>query len=283
MSKTPSEIIGLRDFGWGKFTDKQIAEKTDAIRGKIESRQPVPNAPRISVAVPAFQEEEYIIGALMSLASQTHDNVEFIIVSNGEPAENATREIAEAAGFHVIHEPKKGWAHAHQAGLEAARGDIYATTDADTLHHTDWLTTVDEVLQTSGCPAATGRVHFFDISPGKKLYRIIADTYKELFESEGLGIIRGAWGANSFYQREELQRSGGYEGLRTDIWADTAVLHRVLPHGGEIVMSDPRSQVFSSARRMNKTPVTELATNAIRRRLNLLGINNNAVQDRDVR
>ncbi len=282
IDKTPSEITDLQRFGWGKFSDEQIADKTNVIREKMALRPPASNTPRVSVVVPAYQEEEYILGTLLSLASQTHEDVEFIVVSNGESLGNATQQIAESAGFNVIHEPKKGWTQAHQAGLEASRGTVYATTDADTLHFSDWLTTADEILQTSNSIAATGRVHFFDLKPGKRLYRMVADTYKQLFEYDGLKLMRGAWGTNSFYIREALQEAGGYRDLRGDIWADTAVLYRVLPNGGEVVMQDPRAHVFSSARRMNKTSVRGLVTNALRRRLNLLGIHS-VFQEPDVR
>lgn len=94
--------------------------------------------------------------------------------------------------------------------------------------------------------------------------------------------MRGAWGANSFFLREALEQAGGYHNLPHNIWADTGVLHKVLPNGGEIVMQDPETYVFSSARRINQTPVVELIKNAFRRRLYLVGMHD-VFQEYDIR
>lgn len=282
MRATPSEITQFKDFGWGRFTDEELADKTAVVRAHMARRPAVSAKPRMSVVVPAFREQQYLLGTLRSLAAQTHRDVEFAVVSNGEPYGNETQRIAEASGFTVIHEPGKGWDKAHEAGLESAHGEIYATTDADTLHGPEWLTAVDRILKDTRAVAATGPVRFVDVKLTRRMYRFAADIYKRLLEYDGLKLMRGAWGANSFYQREALREAGGYTDLRRDIWADTAVLYRVLPHGGEAVMSDPRTQVFSSARRMNKTPISELMANAFRRRLHLLGIHD-VFQEADIR
>ncbi|MBI2638315.1 glycosyltransferase family 2 protein [Candidatus Peregrinibacteria bacterium] len=284
MQKTPEEISELKKFGWGEASDEELQDKTAVVKVRMAARSTIAGQPRMSVVVPVYQEQNYLLGTLLSLAAQTHRNIEFIIVSNGEPYGNVSQQIAEQSGFTVIHESKKGWANAHMAGLEATRGEIYATTDADTLHYSDWLTTVDEVFHEQNCMAATAHVHFIDVKPARKIYRLCADTYKRLFERSGIYLMRGAWGANSFYQRTALQEAGGYTGLRRDIWADTAVLYRVLPHGGEIMMEDQHAQVFSSARRMNQTPISRSIIDAVRHRLHARGIGvNNFIKQDDVR
>lgn len=267
---TPSEVRDLQAFGWGKFTDSQIADKAKVVRARMDLRSKPSAPPRISVVVPAHRERDYILGTLLSLASQTHGDVEFTVVSNGEPYGNETQQIAEAAGFKVIHEAGKGWANAHQAGLETVRGEIYATTDADTLHRSVWLTSVDDIFTSTRCVAATGHVEFLGLNIDQILYRITANVYKAVFEhgyTRNGGIHRAAYGANSFYLRQVLNAVGGYRDLPTDTWADTAILRRVLPHGGEVrFRNGPGYTAYASARRINVIPIRQHIKNAIQAR-----------------
>ncbi|MDH7485682.1 MAG: glycosyltransferase family A protein [Anaerolineae bacterium] len=52
---------------------------------------------------------------------------------------DATAEIARRFGARVVREPRKGVARARQTGFEAARGEIIASTDADTRVPPYWL------------------------------------------------------------------------------------------------------------------------------------------------
>ena len=130
-----SRVLEIEKFGVGNFTENQTKQKIEYIKKIMNARPPVPEQPLISVVVPAYREEKYILATLRSLAEQTNINCEFIIVSNGEPAGNSTQVICEASGFKVVHDPQGGISRARQTGLETAKGDIIVTTDADTLHH----------------------------------------------------------------------------------------------------------------------------------------------------
>lgn len=54
---------------------------------------------------------------------------EIIVVDNA--SEDASAELAQAAGACVIHEPRRGYGSAYLAGLAAARGTYIVMTDAD--------------------------------------------------------------------------------------------------------------------------------------------------------
>jgi hypothetical protein len=77
-------------------------------------------------------EEKLLLGALVTITAQTLPGVERIVVDNN--SSDRTRAIAAACGFMVVEEPRQSIARARQAGLEAARGTIYASVDADTLY-----------------------------------------------------------------------------------------------------------------------------------------------------
>src|SRR5687767_2676274 len=85
----------LERFGVGEFSDEEITEKTAYIRNLMR-RRATPVHPLISVVIPAHNEVKYILATLRSLAEQTYQNCEFVIVSNGEPEGNLTQRMAEA-------------------------------------------------------------------------------------------------------------------------------------------------------------------------------------------
>jgi glycosyltransferase involved in cell wall biosynthesis len=98
--------------------------------------------PRISVVIPAFNEEATIAECLSSLARQDYvGHVEVIVVDNAST--DATADIARALGARVISEPVRGVCHARQRGTAAATGDIVVSTDADTTFPPSWLSQID--------------------------------------------------------------------------------------------------------------------------------------------
>jgi dolichol-phosphate mannosyltransferase len=93
---------------------------------------PVPES--ISVVVPARDEAERIGPCLDGLVSDP-DLLEVIVVDDG--SSDGTAEVARARGARVVaaEPPPSGWVGkpwALQQGLEAARGDIVVSLDADT-------------------------------------------------------------------------------------------------------------------------------------------------------
>lgn len=99
-----------------------------------------PESPKISVVVPAYNEAEFIAITLKSLINQTYNNFELIVVDNN--SEDDTSDVAKKYGARVVFEKKKGVAAARQAGFFAAKGQIIATTDADSVVPENWVETI---------------------------------------------------------------------------------------------------------------------------------------------
>jgi glycosyltransferase involved in cell wall biosynthesis len=88
-----------------------------------------PLRPRISVVIPALNEEETIAGVVRSVARQRVD--EIIVVDNGST--DATSEQAQSAGARVVKEPRRGYGRACRAGVKAVspETDIVVFLDGD--------------------------------------------------------------------------------------------------------------------------------------------------------
>jgi cellulose synthase/poly-beta-1,6-N-acetylglucosamine synthase-like glycosyltransferase len=89
---------------------------------------------RVSVIVPARNEEEALPRCLASLATQDMAPLEVLVVD--DDSTDGTRAVAEAAGVRVVVPPKKppGWmgkTWAAWQGAQSARGDWLLFVDAD--------------------------------------------------------------------------------------------------------------------------------------------------------
>lgn len=92
--------------------------------------------PKISIILPFFNADTNFDRALTSMVNQTYKDFECILVNNNSTDKSvaiATEFCNKDARFQLLHEPKKGVVHAHNLGLENARGKYVARMDAD-----DW-------------------------------------------------------------------------------------------------------------------------------------------------
>jgi len=93
--------------------------------------------PKVTVVIPVLNEENLLPDTLQSLRAQTFKDYELVVVDNGS-ADN-TAQIAQHYGCCVVNEERKGVCFARQRGFEEARGEIIASTDADTVVPANWL------------------------------------------------------------------------------------------------------------------------------------------------
>jgi glycosyltransferase involved in cell wall biosynthesis len=85
---------------------------------------------RVSVIIPAFDAADYLSSALESARVQSWRPYETIVVDDGSA--DATAAIAERApGVRCLRRPHRGVSAARNAGIAAARGDVFAFLDAD--------------------------------------------------------------------------------------------------------------------------------------------------------
>ncbi len=98
---------------------------------------------RISVIIPAHNEEKYIANALKSIEKQTH--LEKIVVVNDSTDDTA--KIAKQSGAYVIETPIKGISNAKNIGARYAKGGVFAFMDADSQAKEDLLEKVYQSIK----------------------------------------------------------------------------------------------------------------------------------------
>jgi len=117
---------------------------------------------KISVVVPAFNEEKLIGGTLHSIkaAMSAFDTLdwqsELIVCDNNST--DATAELSRAAGAQVVFEPINQIGRARNSGAAAATGDWLIFVDADSHPSPELLADVASAIQSGKCLAGGSTV-----------------------------------------------------------------------------------------------------------------------------
>lgn len=164
----------------------------------------------ISVVVPAHNEEALLSLCLESLKSQDfHGAFEVIVVNNHST--DKTSEIAKKYPVKVIYESKKGIAFARQKGFQIAKGEVVASTDADTIVPKNWLARIFEIFKNNPeAVALTGNIDFY----GRTKRRLAIFNIISPLARLNTWIISGRqhlWGANFAIKRDVFHKIGGFD------------------------------------------------------------------------
>lgn len=205
---------------------------------------------KVSVVIPAYNEEKRIGACLKSVFNQTKSPYEVIVVDNN--SSDRTVEIAREMGAKVVVEKKQGVTFARNTGFDSVTGDIIARTDADTIVTSNWIERIDDhfsqdpKLQAISGPAIFGlRV----LSPLVRL--LVFEANKKIF------------GHYCLYGPNFAIRKTAWERVRDEVCLDDERVHEdtdLSIHIGKIgkIGYDRELKVRTSARRLRQSPSSQL-------------------------
>ncbi|TFW06476.1 glycosyltransferase [Oxalobacteraceae bacterium OM1] len=192
---------------------------------------------QVSVVVPTRGRPEMLNRCLASLVLQDYEleRFEILIVDDGPSA--ATREVVmrwsdhtAVTGPHITYIPSPGPhgpAAARNYGWRAARGDVIAFTDDDTVARPDWLRTGIEVFENAVEPvdAVWGSI----VMP--------LDGTPTDYEHDAKGLERAEFvTANCFCRKAMLDEIGGFDERFRFAWREDADLYfNLLTRSAKIV------------------------------------------------
>lgn len=196
---------------------------------------------KISVVIPAYNEELYLSSCLESLSRQSENIHEIIVVDNNST--DRTTKIAEQYADKIILEERKGVAFARDRGWREATGDIIASTDADTIVDPSWARTIQNNLD--GHVGIFGPVHLKD---GKNMENYMAKygytAFLKINHAFGFPHFSGQ---NFAVKRKALEAVGGYN-LALSSAEDVDLSKRLIKQGR--IRFDDNMVVYTSSRRL---------------------------------
>ncbi|HUC90360.1 MAG TPA: glycosyltransferase family 2 protein [Patescibacteria group bacterium] len=121
------------------------------------------NRLRVSLVIPAYNEEYHLRQTLEAVAAQTIKPFEVIVVDNNST--DQTAKIARSFPFvKLLTEKKQGIVYARDTGFNATTGDIIGRIDGDTILTPGWIEKVQTIFTDNSTDAVSGSVHFFDVA-----------------------------------------------------------------------------------------------------------------------
>jgi glycosyltransferase involved in cell wall biosynthesis len=173
----------------------------------VNRAQKQQSKPRVSVIIPAYNEERYLGDTLESVKQAIEEyhkdhqaTVEVLVVNNN--SSDRTEAVARAHGARVVFESRNQISVARNAGAKAARGEIFAFLDADDHMSANFLSSLDEAMRSGAYIGGAGRIRWDKQS-----------TWVHLFNSLGncLRLVLGVSNALPFTSRDTFEKVGGFD------------------------------------------------------------------------
>lgn len=153
---------------------------------------------KISIVIPVYNEVERLGACLEAISAQTVRPHEVIVVNNN--SSDGTAGIAQSYDFvSLLSETRQGVVHARNRGFNAAKGDIIARIDADSILPVDWLESVRNIFESSEVDAVSGAPHYYDFPLARLADAIDMPLRARL--ARKLGDTNFLWGANMALRR----------------------------------------------------------------------------------
>jgi glycosyltransferase involved in cell wall biosynthesis len=159
---------------------------------------------RVSLVIPAYNEESYLVLCLDAIAAQTVRPFEVIVVDN-----NSTDNTAAVARRYrfvtIVRETKQGLVFARDRGFNAARGDIIGRLDCDSLISPDWVERVQQIFADTTIDAVSGQVGYVNVGLANVINAL--DGYIRRYMTRHMGALgeQFLYGSNMAIRRQSWQ------------------------------------------------------------------------------
>jgi hypothetical protein len=172
----------------------------------------------VSVVVPVKDDAVALERCLARLRQQTVAPLEVVVVDNG--SSDMSARVARRFGARVVPEPAPGIPAAAATGYDAARADLIARCDADSIPPADWLERIVRVMATHPrIDAVTGSGRFYDLP------RWAAPVVGPVYLGSYYLLVHAAMGRTPVWGSNMALRRTTWEEIRQRVHRDDPELH----------------------------------------------------------
>jgi len=207
---------------------------------------------RISVVIPAYNEEKYIGKCLDSIIGQ-EEKVDEIIVVNNNCADNTVEIVKKYKNVKIVIEKKQGMTPARNAGFNEAKNEIIIKCDSDTLLPKNFIREVKINLDNNSKYLGFSFPILLNDFPIGNRSTIIFHFY--------MLIPRLLIGVYPYIGPCYLIKKSAWDKVKNELCLDDKEVHEdidltlhILKFGK--IYHSKNSAVYSSARRMVKNPLS---------------------------
>ena len=216
---------------------------------------------RVSVVLCAHTMDRYdaVSEAAESVLAQSHDDVELVFVSDGDPAvlERFESDFGDRESV-VTHcsDENHGLLVSRNTGAELASGDVVAFVDDDAVAHPEWVARLVDAYETHDAVAVGGKMTpmWVDGKPRflpEEFYWLIGVTHRGFGDGrDSPGEVRNTNGSNLSFRREVFldlegfdDEIGGRKGDKNLQGGETELCARMAVEYGQGVYYVPEAEV----------------------------------------
>jgi poly-beta-1,6-N-acetyl-D-glucosamine synthase len=190
---------------------------------------------KISVIIPARNEEENIKHLLKALYKQTYTKESFEVIVIDDHSTDKTASVVQQYAFTKLIQLKEDGINSYkkkaiETGIAAATGQLIVTTDADCIPPADWLQTIASFYKKTNAAFIAAPVV---IDCGLSIVQIFQSLdFMVLQGITGASVYKKIHsmcnGANLAYERKAFYEVGGFAGIDTIASGDDMLLmHKI--------------------------------------------------------
>ena len=203
--------------------------------------------PFISIVIPAYNESTMLPLCLESVVNQDYIGKFEIIVVDNASSDDTPKIVKKFKSVKLLKETKIGVSYARAKGFEQAKGDIIASTDADTIVPRNWLSLIAKDLNDSTVSGLVGAYELCNTNTFSKKF-----VQKMIPFFRAIDYLLGAHfaGANFVVRKQVYQKVGGFDHSFVT-GEDLDLSYRIRKAGFKLKVTY-HIRVKTSARRLNE-------------------------------
>ena len=182
----------------------------------------------VSVIVPVYEAEKYIVQCIESIQAQTHSNLEIVLVDDGSTDTSlqiCTEYASRDSRIRVIHQSNKGVSAARNAGLDIITGDYYTFVDSDDelypnavelllnnilAYHADIASCVKDTIAVDGSVASPYANHMVKVYSGLDMLELSLDGERQTNSACAKLFNRNKFSSIRFENGKSINEDGYY-------------------------------------------------------------------------